>query len=144
MRREFSALAVFTGKDFEFLNPGLVVEEIKHLFGAGQEIDVTFAEPTRSRTSKQNRFLHGPVLSAFKSLGYTKQEAKDMLALRFIPREVKQLDGSIVVVPGHTSDLTVEEFVEFIESCIQLAAENDLYIQDAEEWRTAQRKRHAA
>ena len=64
-----------------------------------------------------------------------------MLCLLFIPREVHQLDGRLVIVPGHTADLKVEEFNDLIDSCIQLAAEHDLYIEDSAEWR---KKRSAA
>lgn len=101
----------------------------------GVELEFILQEPKRQRTSAQNRFFHGPVCQAFKELGYHTQEAKDMLCLMFLPREVKQLDGTVVTVPGHTSTLTVKEFNEFLEQCIQLAAENDIYIKDAEEWR---------
>jgi len=101
----------------------------------GLDLELIIQEVGKQRTSAQNRFFHGPVLRAFMDLGYRKQEAKDMLCLRFIPREVKTMDGEVVTVPGHTSELKVKEFNELIESCIQLAAENDIYIKDAQEWR---------
>lgn len=108
-------------------------------YGDGEDFQLHIEDVGRKRTLAQNRFLHGPVLKAFEAVGYRKQEAKDMLCLRFLPKEVRQLDGSIVLVPGHTSDLKVEEFNDFIDACIQLAAENDLYIADADEWRRQQR-----
>lgn len=110
-------------------------------YGDGEDLQLTIEEVGRKRTQAQNRFFHGPILTAFMSLGYAKQEAKDLLCLMFIPREVRQMDGTIVLVPGHTSDLKVEEFNGLIDSCIQLAAEQDIYIADAAEWR---RNRSAA
>lgn len=104
-------------------------------YGDGEDLQLHIEEVGRKRTAAQNRFFHGPILGAFKELGYHQQEAKEMLCLRFIPKEVRQLDGAIVLVPGHTSDLKVEEFNDLIDQCIQLAAENNLYIQDADEWR---------
>lgn len=104
-------------------------------YGDGEDLQFTIDEAGRKRTHAQNRFFHGPILKAFEPLGYRKQEAKDMLCLRFIPQEVRQLDGTIALVPGHTSALKVGEFNDLIESCIQLAAEQDCYIQDADEWR---------
>jgi hypothetical protein len=61
-----------------------------------------------------------------------------MLAIRFIPSDITLLDGSIVRVPGHTSALSKEDFSQFIEACLQLAAEEGLYIKDADEWRARQ------
>jgi len=107
----------------------------------GQALELHIEEESRKRTSAQNRFFHGPVLAAFQSLGLGQQEAKDMLCLRFIPRECRQLDGSIVLVPGHTSDLDVSEFNALIDECIQLAAENDVHVKDGAEWRASHQGR---
>lgn len=109
-------------------------------YGDGEDFQISIEDVHRKRTSAQNRFFHGPVLKAFDDLGWRKQEAKEMLCLRFIPHECRQFDGSIVLVPGHTSDLNVEAFNDLIEQCIQLAAENGCYVQDAAEWRESQRR----
>lgn len=106
-------------------------------YGDGEDLQLHVEEVGRKRTQAQNRFFHGPILKGFVTLGYGHQEAKEMLCLRFIPKEVRQMDGSVVLVPGHTSELTVEPFNNLIDECIQLAAENDIYIMDADEWRTA-------
>lgn len=108
-------------------------------YGDGEDLQLSIEEVGRKRTQAQNRFFHGPILKAFAELGWRKQEAKDMLCLRFIPQECRQLDGSVVLVPGHTSDLRVHDFNELIDACIQLAAENDIYIEDADEWRQRRR-----
>lgn len=110
-------------------------------YGDGEDLQLHVEEVGRKRTQAQNRFFHGPILKAFMTTGLYQQEAKDMLCLMFIPKECRQLDGSVVNVPGHTSDLKVNEFNDLIDACIQLAAENDIYIQDADEWR---KKRSAA
>lgn len=108
-------------------------------YGDGEDLQLHIEEVGRKRTQKQNRYFHSAVLKGFAALGYRSQEAKEMLCLRFIPQEVRQLDGTVVLVPGHTSELKVEEFNDFIDACIQLAAENDVVIEDAAEWR-AQRQ----
>lgn len=108
-------------------------------FMDGQELDLTIEESAIKRTNAQNRFFHGPILKAFSSLGYHQQEAKDMLCLMFIPQDIALPDGSLARVPGHTSALTVAEFNALIDSCIQLAAENDIYIEDVAEWRAQHR-----
>lgn len=104
-------------------------------YGDGEDLQLVVEELGRRRTQAQNRFFHGPVLKAFMETGLYKQEAKDMLCLMFIPKEVRLMDGTVARVPGHTSDLKVSEFNDLIDQCIQLAAENDLYIEDADEWR---------
>lgn len=104
-------------------------------YGDGEDLQFTIEEAGRKRTQAQNRFFHGPILKAFEAVGYRQQEAKDMLCLRFIPQEVKLLDGSIVMVPGHTSALKLEEFNDLIDACMQLAAEQDIYIKDSDEWK---------
>lgn len=106
----------------------------------GLELEFVLQEPKRQRTNAQNRFFWGPVCKAFKELGYHSQEAHDMLCLMFLPQQVKRLDGTLATVPGHTSTLTVKEFNEFLEQVIQLASEQDIYIEDADVWR----KQHGA
>lgn len=104
-------------------------------YGDGEDLQLHIEEVGRKRTQAQNRFFHGPICKAFMSTGLHHQEAKDMLALMFIPKECRTLDGSIVIVPGHTSELKVEEFNDFIDACIQLAARHEIYIEDGDEWR---------
>jgi hypothetical protein len=104
-------------------------------FCDGEEIEGYFESVGERYTRAQEKFFHGPVLAAFMSTGLGKQAAKDMLALMFIPREIRMLDGSIVRVPGHTSSLKKDEYTAFINECVQLAAENGLYIKDGDEWR---------
>lgn len=105
-----------------------------HQFGDGEEVEVTVESVGEKHSRAQEKFFHGPVLKAFMSTGLHKQEAKDMLALLFIPQDIRLMDGSIVRVPGHTSALKKDAYSKFIEACIQLAAENDLYIEDSDEW----------
>lgn len=113
-------------------------------YGDGEDLQIHIEECGRLRTRAQEKFFHGPVCKAFEPLGYRKQEAKDMLCLRFIPQEVHQLDGSVVLVPGRTSTLKVDEYNDLIEQSIQLAAENGQIVLDGAEWRARQRREHAA
>lgn len=109
-------------------------------FMDGEEVELSLESVGAKHTTAQQRFFHGPVLKAFAALGYHKQEAKDMLALMFIPDEVRQMDGTVVRVPGHTSKLKKDEYTAFIEQCIQLAAENEQYVEDSDEWLKKNRK----
>ena len=111
-------------------------------FVDGQCLVLTLEEEGRKRTAAQNRFFHGPILTtiakAFRELGWTREDVKTELCLQFIPDEHTREDGSVVLVPGHTSALDVEPFNDFIDACIQFAAEHDIYIEDAQDWK----KRH--
>lgn len=107
-------------------------------FGDGEELTLTIEPVERRRTQQQNRYFHGPILSAFmEHCGYTKDEAKTELCLLHLPREHTRPDGSVVIVPGHTSALTVDAFNDFIDACIRTAAEMDIVIPDAAQWRAA-------
>lgn len=105
-------------------------------FMDGQELVLTLEEPEIHHSRQQEKFFHGPVLRAFmEHCGYRKEEAKAMLCLRFIPQDIKLMDGSIVRVPGSTAALGKKRYSELIEECIQLAAEEGIYIKDADVWR---------
>lgn len=109
------------------------------VFCDGEEIELHMESVGEKRTRAQEKFFHGPVCKAFEPLGYRKQDAKDMLALRFIPQELHLLDGTIVRVPGHTSALSKKDYTDFLEQCMQLAAEEGLFIEGSDEWRERQR-----
>lgn len=112
--------------------------------GDGEELEFSLESVGTQHTRAQEKFFHGAVLKAFMSLGQGKQEAKDMLALMFIPVDIHMLDGSVVRVPGHTSLLNREAYSQFIDACIQLAAEQGLVIEDVETWRARRQKETAA
>lgn len=113
-------------------------------FADGESLVLTIEQEGRKRTAQQNRFFHGPILNSlmpcFTDYGWTREELKTELCLRFIPVEHTREDGSVVVIPGHTSALDVEPFNQFIESCNQFAAEHGVYIKDSDEWRRAHGK----
>lgn len=112
--------------------------EVLAQYGDGEDFHLHVEEPGRKRTRAQEKFFHGPVLKAFMTEGRGKQEAKDMLCLLFIPRDIKMIDGSYVRVPGSTSALNVEDYNDLIEQSIQLAAENGVVVLDGAAWRARQ------
>lgn len=134
MREQFTALCTVKGGKLKLFNRDDFTEALTQ-FGDGEELELHLEVVREKYTRAQEKFFHGPVLKAFEERGYRKHEAKAMLALMFIPQEVHQLDGTVVLVPGHTSKLKKHEYTAFLESCIQLAAEEGLYIEDANEWR---------
>lgn len=130
----FTCLCVVHGGALKLIDRGAFDLALAE-FADGEEVELTIDAVGQRHTRAQEKFFHGPVLKAFAELGYRKQEAKDMLALMFIPKEVRQMDGSVVLVPGHTSQLTKSEYTAFVEQCIQLAAENGIVVEDSDQWR---------
>lgn len=113
-------------------------------FMDGQELLLSIEEPEQGRTRQQEKFFHGPVLKAFQNLGMGKEEAKAVLCLKFIPKEIHTLEGGIAIVPGSTSKLTKKEYTDLIEQCIQLAAELGEVVQDSDTWLREHRSGRAA
>lgn len=136
--RSFSALCTRHGRALRLVDERSFQRGLEQ-FGEGEELELFLDVVGEHYTRAQEKFFHGPILKAFMRLGYGKQDAKDMLALRFIPQEIRLLDGTIVRVPGHTSALNKKDYNAFIDDCIQLAAEQGEVVEDAEVWRAKHR-----
>lgn len=133
MQNALSVLCTIRNGKLHVFNP-LAWRRGVRQFSDGAELALTLEEIGRRRSNAQNRFFHGPVIDAFERLGWQRQEAKDMLALLFIPHEITLPNGEIVRVPGHTSALTVEQFSTFVDACIQQAAEMGSVVFDLDQW----------
>ena len=101
---------------------------------AGKEGYMEIAVGSRTRSYRQNRFFHGPLINAFIRLtgtadpDYWKWELKSKFLKRFTP------DGKQYV--AETSSLSVAEFSAFIDSCVQLLIDQGGHLEEAEgrEW----------
>lgn len=133
MRESFACACTVTGGKLKVFSREALVQALRE-FPDGLNLELLIHEPERKRSNAQNRFFYGPVCDAFKDLGYHKQETHDLLCLRFLPKPLKMPDGFVITVPGHTANLSVAEFNEFLEQVIQFAAEHDIQIQDSEQW----------
>lgn len=137
MRETFSCACTVVGGKLKLFNRELL-DRALYEFPDGVELELIIQEQSRKRTHAQNRFFHGPVCKGFRELGWSDQDTKTELCLQFLPVEHARPDGSVVIVPGHTSTLTVKEFNRFLEQVIQYAAEHDVYIEDADQWHAKQ------
>lgn len=97
---------------------------------------VAMFEIFRSKRSlAQNRLYHMWLTCLAKSgLGYTKEEFELMLKKKFLPYEVKIVDGIEVEKLTHSSSLNTKEFSEFLdkvhlyageECCVELKLPGD-------------------
>ena len=76
----------------------------------GERVDVTLEKHRKTRSNNQNRYFHAvivPYCSDFT--GYTLEETKDMLKIKFLK---VHRDGLPPTIRG-TSDLTTSEFEDF-------------------------------
>jgi hypothetical protein len=89
------------------------------------------AERKDKRTSNQNRYLHlmfTMIQKGFYDLGYremkTAEQAKYQMKELFLSYYMENETGGKIKMVRRTRDLTKEQMSEFIDECIQFAAEN--------------------
>jgi hypothetical protein len=82
----------------------------------GKAIVITIAKAIKRRSHAQNRFMHGPFLTAFRlmhhdaGLNHTEAESKDAFKRSFGPTVCIELaDGTIIQEPKSTAEYTTLE-----------------------------------
>ncbi len=90
-------------------------------FLKGQEIDIVLAKHAKKRSGRQNRYYRGVVVEMIaEAAGYsTNEEAHDALRIHFL--RVHHDDRPPTI--KSTSQLTTQEFEDYLAKCRQLAAE---------------------
>lgn len=88
-------------------------------------------ENVSKRTSQQNRYMHlmfSMIQEGFRDIGYrevrTTEDAKEIMKRMFLRYYIDNGTGGKIEMIKRTRDLTKDEMIEFIDSCIQFAAEN--------------------
>lgn len=83
------------------------------------------------RSNQQNRYMHlmfSMIQKGFYELGYrevkTTEHAKYVMKDMFLSYEIENGTGGKMKMVKRTRDLTKEQMAEFIDECIQFAAEN--------------------
>lgn len=95
--------------DFELCK---ILEEYK-----GKEVFVCIVRNNEDRSIKQNKFFRGVVVPKLAELsGHTEEETKDILQKMFLTIDTP--DGKKEVLK--TSQLTVNEFGDFLNSCVTI------------------------
>lgn len=86
--------------------------------------EITVKEWRSTRSLRQNRTFHGPVLDQLcETTGYEREEMKWELKRMFAPTKVYiNMDGEVEEIPKKTSKMTVAEFAEFLEKIIRWTA----------------------
>lgn len=89
------------------------------------------AESKNKRTSPQNRYMHmmfNLIQKGFVDIGYREvrdmEMAKEIMKRMFLTVKIDNGTGGQIEIVKRTRDLTKEEMSQFIDECIQFAAQN--------------------
>jgi hypothetical protein len=99
---------------------------------AGKHVELTIKKRRTKRTDPQNRFYFGVVVKLLaEHCGYERDEMHEALAMRFLRIE----DCPITGAPRRkrTPKTDTQEFAQYLDSCIRLAAEQGVVIPDPRE-----------
>lgn len=97
---------------------------------AGKRVEVTVRRPVLKRTTPQNKYYFGVVVQTIAfEWGWRKQELHDALRAEFL---VEDGDKPVKRIRS-TTELSIEEFSEYIEQIKQMAAESGIYVPDSDE-----------
>lgn len=98
----------------------------------GRFVELTLGKRKTTRSSKANRYYFGVVVKLLaEHCGYDRQEMHETLAMRFLRIEDCPVTGAPRRKRTPKTDST--EFSEYVNHCIQLAAELGVVIPDANE-----------
>jgi hypothetical protein len=103
------------------VNPNLCEIRMSEL--EGQMVLATFEKNKVKRSTPQNQYYWGVVLSIFSdATGYTKDEAHDFFRAKFLSGP----NDSLIFKICSTAKLSKEEMGQYIDSIIRFCAENGI------------------
>jgi len=104
-------------------------EELKNL-DESKEYQIFIKEKKRNRSNGQNRYYRGVVLPlilrGLRNAGfdiYTKDEAHDIVKVKFLKTEIENESGEFISTFKSTKDMTTKDFKEFIDNVQYWASE---------------------
>lgn len=96
----------------------------------GMDVQITIQKKGK-RSSQQNRYMHmmfSMIQKGFVEIGYREvrdmETAKEIMKRMFLSETIDNGTGGKIQIVKKTSSLTKSEMAEFIDQCIQFAAEN--------------------
>lgn len=85
------------------------------------------------RTLRQNRFYWKIITIIGNELGYRKNEMHEVFLNHFSPvKTIKSLEGKPIQTPVRTSEMTVDQMREYLDTIIQFAAEQSIKLPQPE------------
>lgn len=98
-------------------------KEVARLFG-GQSIEIIIHQKRKHRSVQQNRYYWLIVTMLSDQTGYTKEETHAILKSKFLRTEkVNENSGAIYEYVKSTAELSTTEYMDYLESVRQFAAE---------------------
>ncbi len=94
----------------------------------GKRMQAEFGKEDESHTINQFRYLYACVYAPLASLfGYTVKEIDGLLKKKFLTKTIEK-GKKIRTYVQDKRDLTKQELAEYIDKCIQFAAENGIVV----------------
>ena len=89
----------------------------------GQDVRVTFSQPAKSRSPKQNKYYHAVVVDMIAAeTGHSQEEVHELMKSMFLPRSFVTLAGKEVEIAKSTTSLSTQEFEEYQDRIRAFAA----------------------
>lgn len=118
----FIVVAVRDGK----LDPSKAQKKVISAFVRrfeGKTVRVALSTPTKTRSTNQNSYYWGVVLTMIASeTGHTTEEIHEFMKLKFLPREYVSLGGETIQLTKSTTVLSTFGMEEYLEQVRIFAA----------------------
>lgn len=102
-------------------NQDQLIQAFKKL--SGKRAEITVRPETKSRTNEQNRYLWGVVYKYIsEEIGYEPEQVHELMKFKFLKIEIL-VKGNPETVIRSTTDLSTEEFNQYVERIVRWAAE---------------------
>lgn len=104
-----------------------------HNMGDGEHVNLSIRRKQRDRSIKQNAWYWAGILPTLaKHTGHTETELHEIFKRLFLPPKVIEYGGRTFKVPGSTSNLSIQDFTEYVERVRAEAANMGINIPDPE------------
>jgi len=128
MRPASISAQVTSDGELAFSSPAKWQEMLKRFTGV--EVRITIEPRPRQRSLDQNARYHAALVRAFSEWsGYERDEAHLLLRAMFLSVEESLPDGTVVSRARSTTELTVEEFTEFMDRIERFLAQNEVGVE---------------
>lgn len=102
-------------------NQDQLIQAFKKL--SGKRAEITVRPETKSRTNEQNRYLWGVVYKYIsEEIGYEPEQVHELMKFKFLKIEIL-VKGNPETVIRSTTELSTEEFNQYVERIVRWAAE---------------------
>lgn len=90
----------------------------------GQDVRVTFSQPAKTRSNKQNRYYWRVVIDMIAAeTGHSQEEVHELMKAMHLPRAFVTIAGKEVEIAKSTTTLSTFEFEEYLDRIRAFAAQ---------------------